>query len=104
MPSASPGFHSSLRASMCACVCAFDVCVWGGRGGGWVQNVARCPSVAETALAAISETALPATLDQIVEEKKIEDPELVRIFGCCCCCCRCRYCCWCCLCFVADVL
>ena len=44
----------------------------------FVQNVARCPKVAETALATISETPLQAVVDQIIEEKKIEDPELVR--------------------------
>ncbi len=47
-----------------------------------VQNVARCPAVAETALATISETPLQAVVEQIVEEKKIEDPELVCVCVC----------------------
>jgi hypothetical protein len=45
----------------------------------YLQNCARCDDVKETTLATISETPLPAVLDQIVEEKKIEDPELVRV-------------------------
>jgi hypothetical protein len=42
-----------------------------------LQNVARCVKVSETALATISETTLPGVVDQIIEEKKIDDPELV---------------------------
>lgn len=41
------------------------------------QNVANLKAVQETALAAMSETPLPSVVNQILDEKKLDDPELV---------------------------
>jgi hypothetical protein len=43
------------------------------------QNVSKLQAVTETALATMAETSVPATLTQILEEKKLDDPELVRL-------------------------
>ncbi len=70
--------HMSILRKCTARVASMQSLVFYVTAACLLQNVAKLPSVMETALATMSETPLPAVVNQILDEKKLDDPELVR--------------------------